>query len=132
MNNLDINEWIRFAQTDYDTARKMCDLFKPIPLEIACFLCQQSIEKILKAYILARGGTLIKTHDLYALLGRCAEDKKEFEKYRDICAELTTYAVFVRYPSFDTLAETDLQQALTNAEKVLNFTRSQLENLGYA
>ncbi|MDR2429279.1 MAG: HEPN domain-containing protein [Candidatus Margulisbacteria bacterium] len=52
MNNLDISEWIRFAQTDYDTARKMGDLFKPIPLEIACFLCQQSIEKILKAYIL--------------------------------------------------------------------------------
>ncbi|MDR1452488.1 MAG: HEPN domain-containing protein [Candidatus Margulisbacteria bacterium] len=131
MSNLDISEWIRFAQTDYDTAKKMYDLFKPIPREIACFLCQQSIEKILKAYILARGGTLIKMHDLYALLKQCAEHKEEFEKYRDTCAELTTYAVFIRYPSFDTLTELDLRQALSNAQKVLSFTKTQLGELGY-
>jgi hypothetical protein len=66
------------------------------------------------------------------LLEQCARHEKEFKKYRDTCAELTTYAVFVRYPSFDTLTEPDLRQALTDAQKVLSFTKTQLAELGYA
>ena len=60
-DSLDINEWIRFAQMDYDAANNMAILHNPVPLEIVCFHCQQSAEKILKAYILAQAGALKKT-----------------------------------------------------------------------
>jgi HEPN domain-containing protein len=36
----------------------------PIILDIACFHCQQAVEKYLKSFLLYRGQELIKTHNL--------------------------------------------------------------------
>ena len=36
-DNLDIKEWVRFAQMDYDAAKNMSALFHPVPLEIVSY-----------------------------------------------------------------------------------------------
>ncbi|MDR1114118.1 MAG: HEPN domain-containing protein, partial [Candidatus Margulisbacteria bacterium] len=100
-DNLDIAEWIRYAKGDYDAARKMAEQFQPVPLEIVCYHCQQSAEKILKAYILANGDELIKTHDIYTLLERCKSFNPDFEKLVKIGTDLSDYVALSRYPAFD-------------------------------
>jgi len=47
-DSLDVKKWIRRAQMDFDSAAKLIETrFEP-PIEVVCYLCQQSAEKILK------------------------------------------------------------------------------------
>ena len=93
-----ISRWIMFAQKDYDAAYNMSVLHHPPPIEIICYHCQQSIEKILKAYALAHSGLLVKTHDLESVLKQCMEYDFQFGDFADACAVLTGYAIASRYP----------------------------------
>jgi len=130
-DNLDVNEWIRFAQMDYDHAQKTADTFRPLPIEIICYHCQQSAEKILKAYTIAKDGTLTKTHDLVFLLEQCKQHLSDFNNFSKACITLRTYASFSRYPSNTEIEEQDMNTALKDACKILEFTKSQLAELGY-
>jgi len=125
-NQHDINEWIRFAQMDYDCALKMAETFHPVPIEIICYHCQQSAEKILKAYTIAKGNILTKTHDLDVLLDQCKQYSPEFSKFSNISAALTSYAAVSRYPPVIELTEQDMKQALKSACTILEFTKSKL------
>jgi hypothetical protein len=51
-DSLDVEKWIRFAQMDFDSAVALAERFRP-PIEVVSYLCQQSAEKILKAYNIA-------------------------------------------------------------------------------
>jgi len=55
----------------------------PIPIEIICYHCQQSVEKYLKVYIDLNGDKVIRTHDLKLLNKRCMNFDKEFQKIKD-------------------------------------------------
>ena len=124
-DNLDIKEWIRFAQMDYDAAKNMSVLFQPVPLEIVCFHCQQAAEKILKAYALANGEPLIRTHDLSVILAQCKKYNQEFSNLDRVGIMLNDYAVVYKYPTKeDAVTEHDMKTALDNALKILEFTKA--------
>jgi HEPN domain-containing protein len=58
MNNKDIaNEWFAFADNDLKSAKFLLRMH-PTPLEIICYLCQQSAEKYLKGFIAMNGGKI--------------------------------------------------------------------------
>ena len=121
-----------FAQRDYDAAFNISSLHNPVPLEIVCYLCQQCVEKILKAYILAHSNPLVKTHDLEYVLKQCAEHDDMFSAFADICTVLTGYATASRYPlDEDWIDENDMEIALNSANTVLEFTKTRLADLGY-
>ena len=127
-----ISRWIMFAQKDYDAAYNMSVLHHPAPLEIICYHCQQSVEKILKAYTLAHSGLLIKTHDLEYILKQCMDHDDQFGAFADICAVLAGYAIASRYPlDEDWINEQDMDTALDNAKKILEFTKARLTELSY-
>jgi len=131
-DSLNILRWIRFAQRDYDASQKMSLLHHPVPLEIVCYHCQQSVEKILKAYALAHSEPLVKTHDLESVLKQCMKYDEQFAAFADICAILTEYAIASRYPlDEDWINEHDMQAALKGANDILEFTKSRLAELGY-
>lgn len=46
-----IQEWINFAKMDFLTAKHLYEYMYPKPLEIICYHCQQSIEKLLKGVL---------------------------------------------------------------------------------
>lgn len=48
-----IDEWMKFAQMDYDAALHLHCSMVPEPFEIVCFHCQQSAEKVVKALMLS-------------------------------------------------------------------------------
>jgi len=126
----DIHEWTRLATQDYDSAQKLAG-FHPAPIEVVCYLSQQSIEKILKAYIIANENKLTKTHDLKILITKCEQYSTDFGNFSAICASLIQYESLTRYPPVLELEEYDMKQALKNAFQILEFTKSKLKDMGY-
>ena len=64
----------------------------------ACFTAEQVAEKSLKAFLISRDKSVVKIHDLNALLARCAAIDPSFEELKDACATLTAYYAPSRYP----------------------------------
>jgi HEPN domain-containing protein len=128
---LDVNEWIRYAQEDYDSAVTLEKANNPYSPRIVCTQCQQSAEKILKAYTIVKEGTRIKEHDLVRLLKQCIRHSSDFDNLNAACTALNTYAKATRYPSSMELTDSDMNQALDHAYKILEFTKSKLKELGY-
>jgi HEPN domain-containing protein len=92
----EIKGFVRLAEDDLKSARKLIRLFDRMP-ENAAFHCQQSVEKFLKAYLVYNDKIFPKTHDLDLLCGICIEINETFNVWEDICEILTQYAVEIRY-----------------------------------
>jgi len=129
-DSLDVKKWIRFAQIDFDSAVALAKRFRP-PIEVVSYLCQQSAEKILKAYTIANTNTLIKTHILKDLLKASIQYCSDFDKLKVVCERLTPYITLARYPSNIELTEHDMKQAIKDAQDVLEFTKSKLTEMGF-
>jgi len=118
MNKQDLNnEWFEMAKTDLDAAEYLLNM-RPVPIEIICYHCEQSAEKMLKGVLVLHNIEPPKTHDLLQLCKQCCEIDKEYEQFSDSCIELTPYGVQVRYPSGMELDETDMRCALQEARKI--------------
>ena len=87
----EVKRWLDKAKDDF---RKAHDNFSIGNYDLCSFLCQQSVEKGLKALILTKGDKIIKTHDLIFL----AEKVNLPENLREVCKELTLMYVHTRYP----------------------------------
>ncbi len=70
MDNTDIaKEWFKMAETDLSSA-KFLQKMQPVPVEIICYHCQQSVEKYLKRFLALKGEEINRTHDLILLKQR--------------------------------------------------------------
>lgn len=129
-NSLDVKEWVRFALMDLDVALNEATRYRP-PIEIICYHCQQSAEKMLKAYIIAQNTAFKKTHDLETLIEQCTQFSPDFNNIKSNCVMLSSYVSGARYPSEIELTEYEMKQAIKNAQQVLDFTKSKLKELGH-
>ncbi len=91
-----------------------------------CVLCQQAVEKYLKAYLIRRNVDFGKTHNLEYLLELCAGQDEAFHTI-DV-GNLTFYAVEVRYPSeFTTPSIKEAKDSLKIAKHVQSFVLKKLK-----
>ncbi|MDR2578552.1 MAG: HEPN domain-containing protein [Chitinispirillales bacterium] len=127
----DVMEWIRYAQEDYDAAVAMAATNNPYAPRKACYDCHQSAEKILKAYIIAKEGTRKKEHNLVTLLKQCSQYSHDFDGLRAACLILNTHIAKTRYPSGKKLTDSDMEEALGEAAKILELTKSKLTEMGF-
>ena len=67
--------------------------------EVACFLCQQSAEKVLKSFLYHQGERPVIGHSTYLLARRCQAYESEFVSVLDICKRLDQYYIPTRYPN---------------------------------
>jgi len=127
-DELDVNEWIHSAQEDLGGI----ELLSQVPyLVLTCYHCQQAVEKILKAYLIAQTGEPPEhKHDLDRFLKKCTEYSADFDKFKKICVEITTFAT-VRYPPNKTLTEENMKLSVENTREIVNFTMEKLKQLGY-
>ena len=118
-------EWLGFAETDLGVARHLLETYRPQPLEIICYHCQQSAEKAIKAVIVAHGaqGGMPKLHDLSFLLDQVKNVVEIDDRYYDDADALTPYGVAVRYPSELALEERHAHAALHHAEALLSWAK---------
>lgn len=92
-----IRKWIIKADNDFKVAEH--ELTQPeteMVTDAICFHCQQSVEKLLKAYLASKNIDFGKTHNLEFLLELCKKHDTIFENIN--VGDLSFYAVEVRYP----------------------------------
>lgn len=90
-----IQQWIAKACDDLIVIEKLTQ-FEVIATSAVCFHCQQVVEKYLKAYLIANGIEIRKTHNIEFLLAECEEFDPDFSLIDP--KDLNDFGVDVRYP----------------------------------
>lgn len=120
-----VKEWLDFASKDISSAKYLLDM-RPVPLEIICYHCEQTAEKVLKGYLIHHDVEPPKTHDLRLLCKMCADFDKTFDEISQSCVNLTAYGVQTRYPFEIEILDSDMQKAILDADYVMDFTLQKL------
>ena len=98
------------------------------PCDTVCFHCQQAAEKLLKAFLSAKGIPPPRSHDLLLLLEHVLSLEPHAASLRNDLVVLTPYAVAARYPDCDADQPTldDAREARQCAERVSQWLSSVL------
>lgn len=123
-----LQEWINFAEMDFLTAKHLYEHMYPKPLEIICYHCQQTVEKLLKGFLISKGVTIKKTHDLGLLAEMMQEYVEVDEKYLEMCDELTPYGVKIRYPQELFIEEYQVKKALEGTQELHDWLMALLQD----
>lgn len=90
-----IKQWLFKANEDLLVVNKLTE-FEIVATSSVCFHCQQAVEKFLKAFLIANGVDIKKTHNIEYLLSECSDIDKDFVKIDP--KELSDFGVDARYP----------------------------------
>ncbi|MFH1876359.1 MAG: HEPN domain-containing protein [Candidatus Omnitrophota bacterium] len=132
LNNNETNKygfsvWLQFAEEDLLSAEALLE--KKIHNQV-CFHSQQSVEKILKAFLKSQKILPPKIHSLLELLEMCKEKNNKFCTLQKGCAYLSRFYLSVRYP--DALAGVlpeglpsfeEAKRSLAFAEEIIAFVK---------
>lgn len=121
-----VKRWHDFANDDLVTAKYLLGLY-PLKLEIICYHCQQSAEKMLKGFLIDNSIDPPRIHDLRLLRRMCGEIVDGFDDIEEACVRLTAYGVQPRYPMEIELTEGDMRQAIKDADHIMVFISQLLE-----
>jgi len=115
MDNV-VRHWVDRSLYDSETAS---DLLKTGKYLYVAFMCQQSVEKMLKSIIAHRGGDPLPTHNLVRLAELCGLKEFLTDEQLDFMADLTPYCIEARYGVYkESLEEiVDKNKALVIVEK---------------
>ncbi len=120
-----VEEWVRKAEGDFATACREFAVTDGPNFDAVCFHYQQCVEKYLKAFLIEKGESFPKTHDLAALLDMCLPSEPGWASLRPDFILLSRAAVEFRYPGdFADVAEA--QAAKSVAEKARETLRGAL------
>jgi len=116
-----LQQWLDKGNDDLRSAEYLSTMRHPTPDEIICFLCQQSAEKYLKAFIFSHDIEPEKTHDLEYLLEICQKYNTEFSILLSKIDILNRYSVSPRYPNELDITNEDMKTALSYAKSIQEF-----------
>lgn len=119
-DSTDYNRWINRARQDIRTAKNNLDDDPKFLAEAISYSAQQAAEKLLKAYLLFKGSTLMRTHDLVFLLEKCIEFEPKLVKLREAVMSLNEYSVEARYPGdfIDEISVSEAKEAFAQARLI--------------
>lgn len=128
--------WLEAATYDLESARVMMDGGRYM---YVAFMCQQSIEKLTKGiYTLYTDNEAPRVHNIWNIfkhikLDTSLEDINEFEdnllKYKNFFAELLSFYISGRYPSFKEKVSSSIN--FDRAKNVLDNTEEVFEWIEY-
>src|SRR5437660_6656013 len=117
-------QWVQKAEEDIEAARSLA--VPPSPKrDAACFHCQQSVEKYLKALLQEMGLAVPRTHELEDLLDLLLPHDATLAPLRRSLRSLTPYAVNFRYPGVRATTRRMIA-ALRQVERVRTEPRARL------
>lgn len=121
-----VDRWLTKAEEDLKAARLLSD--QGLDGSVY-FHCQQSIEKAIKAILVAAGIPFGKTHDLAVLQDLAVTVDKDLAKGLGNVDTLTPFAVRYRYPGIDTDEEVlqpneAIDLAASTLDSIQEFLRS--------
>lgn len=121
-----VDDWVVKAEGDYRMAVALNLRHKqPLPDGI-CFHCQQCADKYLKAYLVSKGMTPPRIHDLPDLLSLCRVYDATFAALAPDARLLNQYAVDVCYPGV-TATIVEAADALKTLRRLRRVLRRKLE-----
>lgn len=113
-----VEHWVERSQYDLDTAKAMLDTGRYL---YVAYLCQQTIEKMLKAIIAQNGKENFPIHNLNRLAEiasiKCELNSEQF----NFLAELTPYHIEARYGDYKESLSEIIDE--TTANKIYKKTR---------
>ncbi|MCR5685586.1 MAG: HEPN domain-containing protein [Lachnospiraceae bacterium] len=127
------NLWLQYSQTDYECAKYLNEApMHPKPLNIICYHCQQAAEKAAKALVVYFGsqGGMAKNHDIEFQLNQVKNLVKENKgisipkEILEIASDISIYASEPRYPKELIANEQDVEKALTDSRKIMDWVNS--------
>ena len=118
--------WIQRAEHDFSSACYLAEKMRPVPTEIVCFHCQQTAEKLLKAFLVFNDQEPPKTHDLTERIKLCCEFDMQFSALIHKCEFLVPFAVRARYPGGADPEDNDMKKALAYAGEIVNYVKAKI------
>jgi HEPN domain-containing protein len=118
-------EWAQKAEGDFIVAVQIMRRRRQRVYDAACFHCQQSAEKYLKARLCEAGIAFPKTHELPTLLNLVLSVEPLWGAFLPGVKLLTDYAVDFRYPG-DNATAGEAKIALKNCRAIRREVRSSL------
>jgi HEPN domain-containing protein len=115
-------EWVRKAENDFRAASQLLRRRKEIVPDAVCFLCQQCLEKYLKARLTEAGFIFPRTHDLLQLLKLCVPLEPSWSVYSKVVDAMTDYAVDYRYPGYSATVR-EAKTAMKNCRAIRSTVR---------
>lgn len=130
-NTKEAQRWFRQGKRDLQSARIN---EKEGIYEVACFLSQQSAEKLLKAFLYNNGERNVIGHSILKLIRRCRGYQEEFKLIESDGRNLDKLYIPTRYPNglpeltpeeFFTIEES--KAAITSAVKIAEIVEKYLQ-----
>jgi HEPN domain-containing protein len=118
-------EWLGYAEGDLLVAEREMQTPSPV-YHTVCFLCQSAAEKFLKGFLISRGWSLEKTHDVVELLGWCVDYDAELAGLIAEGSLLNEYIVAGRYPgdiAAERIGAAEAKEALEAAQTIRTHVR---------
>jgi HEPN domain-containing protein len=89
--------WLEKAAHDWKTIQIVVKARGGV-WDVVCFLAQQTMEKLLKAFLVSRGVVPRKTHDLNVLLDAAVQQEATLSRLEPELGLAMRFAVAIRYP----------------------------------
>jgi HEPN domain-containing protein len=107
-----VSRWLERSNYDLETAKAMLDGRRYL---YVAYMCQQAIEKLLKAIIAQRGKENLPIHNLNRLAEWAEISEQLTDEQVDLLVELTAHNIEARYGDFkESLSEIiDIEKART-------------------
>ncbi|NJD02296.1 MAG: HEPN domain-containing protein [Ruminiclostridium sp.] len=97
VDSLRHNEWLEKAGRDLKSAKVLKQ--NDCGNDMVAFHCQQTIEKVLKGYLLKQTGQVAEGHSLIYFCKEASVFYMEFKKWLKDCAFVNQYYIETRYPA---------------------------------
>ncbi len=122
-----IKQWLAKANEDLFVVERLTD-HEIVATSSVCFHCQQAAEKFLKAFLIANGVEIKKTHNIEYLLSECSDIDKDFADIDP--KELSDFSVDARYPEDMYIPNEDETLEYKNlAFEIKNFVEEKIDKI---
>ncbi len=114
-------DWLQMAKSDLAAARILFE--HGADHALACFHCQQAIEKYLKGYILRQSQQIMEGHGLVRLCKTAEQYDSGFKDYLKDLSLVSEYYIETRYPADQPLAIScdDVLECFRITERIMTF-----------
>jgi len=125
-----VRMWLDKANNDLKNAEIiLASQAEALPLDTACFHCQQAAEKFIKAFLVFHGKQFPFTHNLADLVALCMQVNLAFAAIQRKAETLTPFAVEIRYPDdFYMPTRQETEEAFAIAVEIKAFISARLDD----
>ena len=88
---------LEIAENEYAAAKHLYDTMKPLPIEIICYLSQQTTEKSIKAVLYHLNKEILESHNIIKLLEYVNAEEHYIHLGKRDAAIMTRFATRTRY-----------------------------------